>query len=139
MNFLCGMKVIGADGVYVGTVEARALLPALDRPAEFSTPFVDQVFAALRSHLLVAYCGLDPTEAKPGPKLSDKDVTRIKQHLLDDRGADRSVAELAIACGLSAGHFARTFRRTLGTSPHQWLLEQRVAHAKMSVAREAAD
>jgi AraC family transcriptional regulator len=92
--------------------------------------FVDQMFSALRTHLLVAYCGLDPTEAMPGAKLSDRQMTRIKELLLDDLSADRSVAELAAACRLSAGHFARAFRRTLGTSPHQWLLEQRVAHAK---------
>jgi AraC family transcriptional regulator len=92
--------------------------------------FVDQMFSALRTHLLVAYCGLDPTEAKPGAKLSDHQMARIKELLLDDLSADRSVAELAAACRLSAGHFSRAFRRTLGISPHQWLLEQRVAHAK---------
>jgi AraC family transcriptional regulator len=57
-------------------------------------------------------------------------MARIKELLLDDLSADRSVAELAAECRLSAGRFARAFRRTLGTSPHQWLLEQRVAHAK---------
>ena len=114
----------------VATSLARALLPALDRPAEMPMLFVDQMFSALRTHLLVAYCGLDPTEAMPGAKLSDHQMARIKELLLDDLSADRSVAELAAACRLSAGHFARAFRRTLGTSPHQWLLEQRVAHAK---------
>jgi AraC family transcriptional regulator len=114
----------------VATSLARALLPALERPAEIPTLFVDQVFAALRTHLLVAYCGLDPAEAKAGPKLSDNQVARIKEMLLDDRGADRSVGELAAACGLSAGHFTRAFGRSLGTSPHRWLVEQKVAHAK---------
>jgi AraC-like DNA-binding protein len=114
----------------VATSLARALLPALDRPAEMPMLFVDQMFSALRTHLLVAYCGLDPTEAMSGAKLSDRQMARIKELLLDDLSADRSVAELAAACRLSAGHFARAFRRTLGTSPHQWLLEQRVAHAK---------
>jgi AraC family transcriptional regulator len=109
---------------------ARALLLALDRPAEIPMLFVDQVFSALRTHLLVTYCGLNPTEAILGSKLSDNQVARIKKLLLDDRGADRSVTELAAACGLSAGHFARAFRRTLGTSPHRWLLEQRVDQAK---------
>ncbi|WP_354106836.1 AraC family transcriptional regulator [Bradyrhizobium sp. LB14.3] len=65
-----------------------------------------------------------------GSKLSGHDVARIEELLLDDVSADRSVAELAGACGLSAGQFSRAFRRTLGTSPHQWLLEQRIARAK---------
>lgn len=114
----------------VVTSLARAVLPALERPAEIPTLFVDQVFSALRTRLLVAYCGLDPIEGLEGSKLSDHQVARIKELLLDDPGADRSVSELAAACGVSAGHFSRAFRRTVGTSPHQWLLEQKIAHAK---------
>ena len=114
----------------VTTSLARAVLPALSRPAEIPALFVDHVFSALRTRLLVAHCGLHPAEAMAGSKLSDHDVARIKELLLDDAGADRSVAELAGACGLSSGQFSRAFKRTLGTSPHQWLLDQRIARAK---------
>jgi AraC family transcriptional regulator len=114
----------------ISTSLAHALLPALDRPTEIPSLFIDQMFSALRTHLLVTYCGLDPSEATPGVKLSDFHIARIKEMLLDDRGADRSVSELAVACGFSTGHFTRAFKRTLGTSPHQWLLEQKVAYAK---------
>jgi AraC-like DNA-binding protein len=114
----------------ITTSLARAVLPALDRPAEIPMLFVDQVFSALRTRLLVAYCGLDPVESLAGSKLADHQVARIKEMLLDDPSADRSVAELAAACGVSAGQFSRAFRRTLGTSPHQWLLKQKIAHAK---------
>ncbi|WP_298240327.1 AraC family transcriptional regulator [uncultured Bradyrhizobium sp.] len=114
----------------VATSLARAVLPALDSPAEIPMLFVDHVFSALRSRLLVAYCGLNPTGNAAGPKLSDHEVARIKELLLDDVGADRSVAELAQACGLSAGQFSRAFKRTLGTSPHQWLVEQRIDRAR---------
>lgn len=114
----------------VATSLARAVLPALSRPAEIPMLFVDHVFSALRMRLLVAHCGLHPTEVMVGSKLSDHEVTRIKELLLDDASADRSVAELAGVCGLSTGQFSRAFRRTLGTSPHQWLLEQKIARAK---------
>jgi AraC-like DNA-binding protein len=40
----------------------------------------------------------------------------------------RSV-ELAHACGLSTGTFAARFRRSTGTTPHQWLMSHRVKHA----------
>ena len=40
-----------------------------------------------------------------------------------------ALAELADACGLSAGTFASKFRRSTGTSPHQWLMQCRVEHA----------
>jgi len=114
----------------VATSLARAVIPALSRPAEIPMLFVDHVFSALRMRLLVAHCGLRLPEVMVGSKLSNHEVTRIKELLLDDASADRSVAELAGACGLSTGQFSRAFRRTLGTSPHQWLLEQKIARAK---------
>jgi transcriptional regulator GlxA family with amidase domain len=42
---------------------------------------------------------------------------------------DVSLAQLATECSLSAGHFARAFRRSTGLSPHQWLLQHRVDEA----------
>jgi AraC-like DNA-binding protein len=43
---------------------------------------------------------------------------------------DITVRELAIACSLSESHFARCFRRTFGTSVHQWLIQLRIERAK---------
>jgi transcriptional regulator GlxA family with amidase domain len=37
-----------------------------------------------------------------------------------------SINELAEACGLSAGALARGFKKSIGMSPHQWLLSRRV-------------
>ena len=45
-----------------------------------------------------------------------------------------AIAELARKCGLSASHFARAFRRSVGVAPYQWLLHQRVARAKALLA-----
>jgi AraC family transcriptional regulator len=41
-----------------------------------------------------------------------------------------SLAELARACDLSSGHFARAFKRATGQSPHCWLIAQRIEKAK---------
>lgn len=38
--------------------------------------------------------------------------------------------ELARVCGLSRSHFARAFKATVGLSPFQWLVAQRVEQAK---------
>jgi transcriptional regulator GlxA family with amidase domain len=40
------------------------------------------------------------------------------------------LAELARACKLSPGHFARAFRQATGQPPHRWLMEQRIEKAK---------
>jgi AraC family transcriptional regulator len=41
-----------------------------------------------------------------------------------------SVATLAALCGLSPFHFTRAFAREYGSSPHQWLIEQRLNRAE---------
>jgi transcriptional regulator GlxA family with amidase domain len=43
---------------------------------------------------------------------------------------DVPLARLANECGLSVRHFARAFRQSTGTSPHRWLLKQRVEYAR---------
>lgn len=48
-----------------------------------------------------------------------------------------SVAALAVHAHMSARTFARRFRATTGVTPHRWLLQQRVLHAR--VLLEASD
>ncbi len=64
------------------------------------------------------------------------DVGPPERHLLRARDlADRrygdalTVADLAVAAGLSRAHFTREFRRVFGESPHQYLLTRRLERA----------
>ena len=41
-----------------------------------------------------------------------------------------AIADLAGLVNLSPGHFARMFLRTLGMTPHRWLLTCRIERAK---------
>ena len=41
-----------------------------------------------------------------------------------------SLEELAKACGLSRGHFARAFKAATGDTPIDWLVRQRIGLAK---------
>jgi AraC-like DNA-binding protein len=45
-------------------------------------------------------------------------------------GQPLPVTALAVHCGLSARQFTRQFRQATGTTPHQWLLTQRLALAQ---------
>jgi AraC-like DNA-binding protein len=44
-------------------------------------------------------------------------------------GAPLTPRDLARAAGLSLDYFSRVFRRTHGTAPRHWLVQQRLAHA----------
>ena len=109
---------------------AQALLPALARPNEVTSLFADCVFSAMRLHLAKTYGGLRPPPEKARGGLAPWQERRIKDLLLGDLHADRSLSELAEACGMSARHLVRAFKTTTGLPPHRWLLRQRVERAK---------
>ena len=50
----------------------------------------------------------------------------IEAHL----DADPSISDLARECRLSASHFARAFRQSVGMTPHHWLMSRRIERAK---------
>ena len=109
---------------------AQALLPALTRPHEMNTLFVDHIVAAASLHLARTYGGLTPRTTPPHGGLAPWQERRATEMLAGDLRGASSVAALAEACGLSASHFLRAFRRSTGMTPHRWLMAQRIATAR---------
>ena len=64
-------------------------------------------------------------------------VRRTEQILRERLDEGVTLAYLAGECHLSVAHFARTFKRTTGQTPHRWLLERRVEHAKRLLVTSA--
>lgn len=109
---------------------AAALVPALDRPAEVSPLFVEQMGSVIETYLLEQYgCGLVNPIQRP-KSLSHVNERRAKEMLLSRLDGGMSIARVAEACALSRSHFIRAFRQTTGLTPHQWLQSERVRHAK---------
>jgi len=50
---------------------------------------------------------------------------------------DLSLADLARSAGMSPHHFAVLFRQRMGTSPHRYVVEQRIEHAKRLLRNHA--
>jgi AraC-like DNA-binding protein len=115
-----------------------ALLPALANPGRFNMFFVDGLGRAHRPHIARS-CG-SPQSTVPGARggLAPWQERRAKELLSSKLSRDMPLAEIACECGLSPSHFARAFRQSLGTAPHQWRLTLRVERAKEQLLKPNA-
>jgi AraC family transcriptional regulator len=108
----------------------RALVPALERPVEASSLFVDHVFLAILAHLAHRHGGIVVPEVLQRGGLSMRQERRAKEYLASRFGEDVALIDVANACGLSRDYFIRAFRRATGLTPHRWLQRYRIARAK---------
>ena len=108
---------------------SRALLPALRAPEEVSQLFADHVMSAFAAHAAQAFGGLQIAQLAKGG-LAPWQERRSKEMLSANLSGDIPLAAIADACGLSASHFSRAFRKSTGSTPHAWLLQARVDRAK---------
>jgi AraC family transcriptional regulator len=82
---------------------------------------------ALAIHLLGHYKA--PVTHRRG--LSRLQVRRLTAHIENNLDQTLSLAQLASVVNLSASHFKTVFRRTLGVAVHEYVIQRRVARAKM--------
>jgi AraC family transcriptional regulator len=115
---------------------AEVLAPAFTQSADVDPLFVDHVGAALCAHLAHAYGGFQPATVSKGG-LSPYQQRRAKELLERKLVARLSLPEIARECGLSVGYFARAFRVSTGTTPHQWLQRCRLEKAKSLLLESA--
>lgn len=109
----------------------RALLPVLERPADAGALFIDHLGFAIGTHLLRRYGGREAEPPAPQRRtLSRAHERRAKELMVEHLAGNVSVAEIALACDISRGHFIRAFRETTGLTPHQWLVRQRLERAR---------
>ena len=113
---------------------ACALAPALEHPASASTLFVDQLSVAMTSYLVETYGDAAAAMPRTNRLLSRSHEARAKEMLRSKIEGSISITEIADACGLSRSYFIHAFRETTGYTPHQWLIAQRLEHARALLA-----
>ena len=126
LQFIPGVGVMD----HVVAELTRLLLPVFDTPHRVSLLFADYVSLALGSHVAQAYGGMKSVVALRQGGLAAWQERRAKELISANLEGNLSTGDLARECSLSAGHFARAFRRSTGLSPHQWLVWCRVEKAQ---------
>ncbi|HET8845815.1 MAG TPA: helix-turn-helix domain-containing protein, partial [Ktedonobacteraceae bacterium] len=84
----------------------------------------------LAVHLLRHYTSSPLTIPELSQRLTHQQVKRVTDFILAHLAQDLSLDALARQTGFSSYHFARLFRHTLGESPHQFVLRQRIEKAQ---------
>lgn len=67
----------------------------------------------------------------PGAKTAD--IRRALQRIEDDPSAPLSLADLARDSGVSRYRFLRAFARELGLTPHAYIMQRRLSHARRMI------
>jgi AraC family transcriptional regulator len=97
--------------------------------------YADGLTLALYGWLLRHYAGV-PTARLRTPTLSPAQMRRVRELIEAHIGEPLSVEMLAGVAGLSPYHFARLFKTSFGTTPHQYVLQLRAELAMQLLKSE---
>lgn len=92
--------------------------------------YTESLANVLAVHLLRHYTSFGSDGPRLTGGLSGQRLRLVTDFIGDNYGRDLSLAELASVAGMSPFHFAREFKRTTGTTPHQYLIKFRIDRAK---------
>jgi AraC family transcriptional regulator len=107
-----------------------ALLPFLNGKELPSKLLLEQLNHVLCAHLIENCAGTRAAMPQSRGGLAPWQKRRAEEVLNANVADDISLADVAAQCNLSAGHFARAFKRSFGRTPHRWLEQRRVDAVK---------
>ncbi|MEU9706667.1 AraC family transcriptional regulator [Streptomyces sp. NPDC047981] len=110
--------------------EVRALFDQLVGELDSVLPFRAERIQGILLTLFTALFRKAEENAATG--LLSASVRQTIEKFVDDHITGRpTVADLARVAGLSQDYFARTFRKTFGVPPREWLVRRRIQHAAL--------
>jgi AraC family transcriptional regulator len=130
------------DEVKAGDPAIHAAAMAIAREAAQggagSRLLVDSLSCQLAVHILRRHAHVLFREVETGEGLTFRQERTVRDYVDAHLGENISLNDLAASVALSRFHFARMFRQSVGTSPHEYVLEQRLARARTMLSRTDA-
>lgn len=116
----------------------RGLIQSLIREAEsggmMGRLFVESLVVELSVHFLRQYAAQPvPLEGEAG--LGGRRLSRCLDYIHSGHSTALAIEAIAKETGMSKYHFIRAFRRAMGVTPHQYVLEWRLAKAREEIER----
>jgi AraC family transcriptional regulator len=108
----------------------QLVLPCLHNPHAFCELFLDYFRLLFCAHIARTYAPSFEVIQRFRGGLAPWQRRRVTELFREHLDGTLRLTTLADECGLSVSHFARSFRRTFGTSAHRYLIFQRVEMAK---------
>ncbi len=85
----------------------------------------EQIQQIVRAYLSATLAAIDVVGGLPPRRLQ-----RVFSHIRENLAAELSVTELAGVVGMSQYYFSKLFKMSTGTTPHQYIMRQRVERAQ---------
>jgi AraC family transcriptional regulator len=100
---------------------------------------VDSLKTALAIHLLRKYCTTLPKLSSYANGLSAAQLRLVTDYINAHLDWDLKLTELSTIAQISPYHFLRLFKNSLGVTPHQYILQQRIDRAKYLLKSSSLD
>jgi AraC family transcriptional regulator len=93
---------------------------------------------ALAARLVQNYAVSKPTLEFKASSLPQSQLQRVIDYIKANLTQDLSILDLATLTGMSESHFSRSFKRSVGIAPYQYLMQQRVERAKQLLSQRCS-
>lgn len=116
---------------HLGQIAAQAV--SLAGPA---TPlFLEAMALTVHRHVLANYFGRPPVTSNVRGGLAGWQQRRVQEYIEANLAAPLGLLELATLVRLSPSQFGRAFKSSTGRTPHQWIMQRRLARAQALMAQ----
>ena len=92
--------------------------------------YADSVAIALATHLIKNHCTSKQVTSESENNLSERQLRQISDYIHDNLASDLTLKELASLVGMNSYSFCRWFKRSMGVTPHQYVIQSRIERAK---------
>jgi AraC family transcriptional regulator len=122
------------DAFIYGT--ALALKQEMETEYKGCSLYAESLFHSLVVHILHKYATRKPQIKESADGLSSSQLKYILELINDNISSEISVNKMADYLSLSPFHFSREFKKSVGVSPHNYVMQQRVKMAKIILKQQ---